>query len=47
MALREPNQKELKRIRAALRCFGSEDFLENFALLVNERKEVFAVSREV
>lgn len=47
MALREPNQKELKRIRAALRYFGSEDFLENFALLVNERKEVFAVSKDV
>ena len=47
MALREPNQKELKRIRAALRYFGSEDFLENYALLVNERKEVFAVSKDV
>ncbi len=49
MAFREPNQKELKRIRAALRYFGSEDFLQEYALLIKEgdKREVFAVSRDL
>ncbi len=47
MAFREPNKKELKKIRAALRYFGSEDFLREHALLINDRREVFAVSRDL
>ncbi len=49
MAFREPNRKELKIIRNALRYFGSEDFLETHVILIREgeKKEVFAVSEEL
>jgi len=49
MAFRQPDRKELKVIRNALRYYGSEDFLKDYLILIREgeRREVFAVSREL
>jgi len=45
--LRKPRKKELKVISSALRAFGSIEFLENNELLVNENKEVYALSKDL
>ena len=55
MKLREPSKREFKVIRAALRSFGSLDFLERNKLLVYELnnesgekvKEVYALSNDL
>lgn len=45
--LRNPRNREKKVLKSALRSFGSEDFTEDYVLLVNDRREVFALSKEL
>ena len=45
--LRRPRKKELKVISSALRAFGSLEFLKSNELLVNENKEVYALSKDL
>ena len=45
--LRRPKKKELKVICSALRAFGSLEFLKNNELLVNEDREVYALSKDL
>ena len=49
MALRTPREKELKRIKNALRFFNSLSFLDEFEILIREgeRKEVIALTKEL
>jgi len=45
--LGELTVKQKKIIEKALRAYSSENFLENHVLLVNEKREVFALSKEL
>lgn len=45
--LRRPRRRELKVLLSALRAFGSLDFLEENEILLNEKKEAFALSKDL
>lgn len=45
--LRRPKKREKKMIRSALKFFGSEDFLNERELLIDENREVYALSKEL
>ncbi len=45
--LRNPKGREKKVIKSALRSFRSEDFLRENVILVNDSKEVFALSKDL
>lgn len=47
--LRKPKRREEKVIKSALRAFGSENFLNDYEILVREgdKKEAYALSREL
>ncbi len=49
MNLREPNKRELKVIRNALRFFGSLDFLNDYVILIKEgeKKEAYALTKDL
>ncbi len=45
--LRKPKRREEKVLKSALRAFGSENFLNDNVLLVNDKKEVFGLSKDL
>ena len=50
MRFREPKKKESKVIESALRAFGSEEFLDEYKLLILEskgKKEVYSLSNDL
>ncbi|HID43374.1 MAG TPA: hypothetical protein EYP30_06335, partial [Archaeoglobaceae archaeon] len=40
-------KKQEKTIKQALKAYGSLNFIENYSLLVNENREVFALSKKL
>jgi 60S ribosome subunit biogenesis protein NIP7 len=47
MALEELTEKQEKVIRQMLKAYDSQDFIDRYELLINENREVFALSKEL
>ncbi len=45
--LRRPRKREEKVLKSALRAFNSEYFLEDYELLLNDKKELYGLSKEL